>query len=226
MYNFIKKHNFVNRNLPEVSLEKLKNQIEDAYCIEDNGNQLYNAVRHELSAEKIYKNYANEINNSNFFSMYNFTDIFEVIKQTNNKFENFYESKEIYNILRNYIGTNCLSVNLKIYFNSYDNYFNVIDKSQKEINSLETTIKDDINNMKNEMTSIKEEISSIKEEVINIKEEISSIKEEMINEKSEICNIKEEIEQIKINQYETENKINVKFLAYNTFRKMKNKKKE
>lgn len=216
MYNTIKKCNFVNRMFQDINIDELNSQIENVYKQNDERNEIYNSIRREYSANTIYEKYEKEINLVKISDVYNIQKIYTEIKKIENIKENIYDSRLVYNILKKYIEPECLSINLKSYFINFNNYFNIIDSNYKEQINLKHTfrnIEDSISNIKNNIDSINNTINNVDEatkDAINI-----------IN--CNVSNINEQIGDIKKEQISLEDKINLKYLTYNTFNKTKNK---
>lgn len=100
IYNFIKSENFTNKYLPNISLDILKNQIEQVY----NNNYdktFYKSFKEEFSTDIISDLYFNELKNTTYSSLLNLDDLYKEIKTINND-DTFYNSFSIYNLIKKY----------------------------------------------------------------------------------------------------------------------------
>lgn len=205
MYNAIKKYNFINTIFKDITIDKLNLQLEDVYKLKDERNQICDTIRQQYSAKMIYEKYEQEIKLDQVKDVYNIKKIYAEIKNIENLKENIYDSRLVYNILKKYIESEYLSINLKSYFVNFNNYFNILDANYKEQIDLQNTIKnieDCINNIKSSIDSTNNTINFINDDMSNINEQIEDIKKE---------------------QTLLQDKINIKFLTYNTFNRAKNK---
>lgn len=213
LYNSVKNNNFINKLLRNISTEELKLQVKNIYENNSDVGELYNIIREDFSARKIYDMYEQELSNIVGVTTYDYPRIYADIKKLTKQDKNIYESREVYSILKLYIEQECTSHNLKSYFVNYNNYYNSLDINHEARIYLQ-----------NEIEDIQKEIEDIEKDIKDLKEKINSIEEKKKDDIKEIENITEKINQLEKNQSILQDKINIKFLAYNTFHKAKNKK--
>lgn len=97
-YEAIKYENFVNKNLPEVSIEDLKNQIKN---INNNyyDKRFYRLFKKEFSTTIISERYYNELKNLTNISILNIKEVYNDIQKIQSD-NSFYNNNEVYNILK------------------------------------------------------------------------------------------------------------------------------
>lgn len=212
MYNMIKKCNFVNRMIPDIDIDELKLQVKDVYAHNTDINELCATFRNEYSAEIIYDNYEKEITSIEALHTQNISKIYNEIKKIDALNQKMYSSRLVYSILKLYIESECLSVNLKNYFINFNNYFNLLDTNYQERLNIQNTIED----IKKSIDIIKDNINSNSEDINNMSNNVNNIDDNLLN-------INKQIDSLKEGQIELQDKINIKFLTYNTFNKAKNK---
>lgn len=100
MYNYIKGENFTNRYLPDISIDKLKNQIQEVYK-NSYDKSFYKSFKEEFSITNISKLYFDEINNINYSHLLDLNELYnEIIKIGND--DAFYSCPRIYELLKKY----------------------------------------------------------------------------------------------------------------------------
>lgn len=205
LYNSIKKENFINKILPDITVDKLKQQIQNVYLKEDARDELYKLFISEYSSNEIYMNYKKEIDNITIMSSYDMPKIYEEIGNLKRAIpnENIYSSRSFYNVLKRYIELEAVSISLKDDFNKLDLYFNLLDEISKirsDIeNKYETLVETIVETNKKSLDDFN---NLLYKEVSDINEKINIIKEEQSN---------------------IQDKINIKFLTYNSWNRAKNR---
>lgn len=194
MFNTIKNNNFINKMLPDINPEELNEQLKQVYDGNSDSEELCSILRQERDAKVVYEKYANELKNVKVQSSVNIKRIFNEVTEIQNKSEEFYSSREVYNILKKYVETQCVNMFLKNYFVSFNNYFGIMDYNYRQY--LE-----------------------IQEEVNNIRGDITDL-EQNVNER-----IKEQIADVNKRMQDIQDRINIKFLTYNTVDRVKKRKK-
>lgn len=207
MFETIKNNNFINKMLPNIDSNCINMQLKKVYNGEYNSEELCNLIREEFSAEKVFKKYENILNSITNKSMYNFEKIYEEICNVENLEEKFYESRIVYIILKLYIETECFTIGLKNYFINFNNYFNALDTSYRYSLNIQSDLKE-----------INSKIEDIQNDIFSLKNDISCLK-------NDLNNYEKNVEEINTKLQEVEDKINLKFLTYNTIHKAKNRKK-
>ena len=216
MYNMVKKYNFVNRMISDISIEELNAQLKQVYSNKDERELLYNNFEQEFSAQKIYNQYEEEIKSIQAFNTYNIKNIYDELKNIRDTNEKMYSSRLVYIILKKYIETECVSINLKNYFVTFNNYFNVLDINYRANINMH-------NEIVNETKKLNDLYSSISNNCNNINNEIEEIKNTLIKEKKKLDDMKVAMQN---EQKSLQDKINVKFLTYNTIQRIKLKRKK
>ena len=235
VYNLIKKYNFVNRMIPDIPIEELNEQLKNVYSNKDERELLYNSLAQEFSAQNIYNQYEGEIQSLKKSNVYNFQKIYDELKNISDVNEKMYSGRLVYNILKKYIETECLSTNLKNYFVNFNNYFNLLDISYKE----NINIQNDVIAIKESICKIEAAIDSHSRIIDELTTRLEEIKESLNGVNIDIKDTKDNLDvvsnQIKIledgqislqnEQKLVQDKINIKFLTYNTIQRMKKKEK-
>lgn len=216
MYNNVKEYNFINRMIPNISIDKLSKQIKNVYSNKDERESLYNIFLQEYSPQKIYNQYKKEIESLQISNFYNLQKIYDEINNINDVNEKIYSSRLVYDILRRYIETESLSINLKNYFMNFNNYFSLLDINYRANINMKSEIMSEIMNEIKKMNDLYSLISDNNNNINNKIEEINN-------------NIKE-LEDIQDSLYSEQtllqDKINVKFLTYNTIQRIKLRRKK
>lgn len=216
MYNMVKKYNFINRMIPDISIEKLNEQLKQVYSNEDERELLYNNFEQEFSAQKIYSQYEEVIQSMQSLNVYNIKKIYDELKNISDTNEKMYSSRLVYAILKKYIETECLSINLKNYFVSFNNYFNLLDNNYRANINIQNEIMNEIKRLNNLYSSITVNYNNISSEVEKIKDKIED----------EIKTLENTQVYLQNEQKSIQDKINVKFLTYNTIQRMKLRRKK
>lgn len=100
LYNHIKCENFTNRYLPDISIDTLKNQIQEVYK-NNYDKSFYKSFKEEFSTTHISNLYFNEINNINYSHLLDLNELYnEIIKIGND--DAFYSCPRIYDLLKKY----------------------------------------------------------------------------------------------------------------------------
>lgn len=147
MYNFIKDKNFTNKYLPNISLDELKEQIQQVYN-NTYDKSFYASFREEYSSQTVSNLYYTELKNINYSSLLNLDCLYNEIKTINNE-EAFYNSIAIYNLFKKYFSFFIRQSHQKNLFIMGDNLsaqqkFN--DKVAEHVNSSINSIENKISN--------------------------------------------------------------------------------
>lgn len=157
MYNTIKYNNFVNTRLPDISIDILKNQIQEVY---NNSYDIsfYSQFKENFSSEIVSETYYNELNNISNSSLLNLKEIYSDLKNIDGE-TLFYSSDGIYNILVKYFSVfirkpcqkNLVAMkNTSMYYN---NKFIEQEKQISEVNAKISNIYNELSNLsENTMT--------------------------------------------------------------------------
>lgn len=202
IFNSIKRNNFINKMLPDIDVVEINKQLLQVYEGNSESKDICNILREEIEATKVYGKYAEELKEIQVYSSFDMKRIFKEISEIQNKNEDFYSSREIYNILRKYIETQCVNMFLKNYFISYNNYFNALDinynnymELQKSVANVEANVDADV---EAKMLELKQNTNNyIQEQLVELDKKIQEIQD----------------------------RINIEFLAYNTIQRVKKRKK-
>ena len=239
LYNLIKKYNFVNRMIPNIAVEELNKQLENVYSSKDEREILYNIFVQDFSAKNVYNQYEEVIKCLKNSSVYNFQKIYEELKNINVTNEEMYSSRLVYNILKKYIEAECLSTNLKNYFINFNNYFNLLDINYKENINIQNdiiAIKESLSKIEATLDSNGKNIDEVSAELEQTKESLNGInidiKDTKANLKANLDEVSNQIKMLEDGQISLQNeqklvqdRINIKFLTYNTIQRMKKKEK-
>ncbi len=157
IYHYIKYENFTNKNLPNISLNKLKEQISQIY----NGTYdktFYNYFKEEFSSNTVSNLYYNELEKLNFSSLLNLQDLYNDIKSINDD-DIFYNSFNIYTLLKKYFSFYIRQPHQKNLF-IIGNYL----LTQQNINnSIINHVDNSINSIKNEINSFNKKFDDLSE---------------------------------------------------------------
>lgn len=205
MYNFIKDKNFTNRGLPDVSIEVLKNQIQNVY----NNNydkSFFKLFKQDFSTQIISDLYIKELEKINYCSLLNLNDLFDEINHLENNSDIFYTSTAIYELLKKHF------------------VFHIRQPHQKNLLILGDTLltQKTLNNTFNNEIINKNNI--INDEITNINTQVNVVNDEITNINTQINNFAESID-IKFTQQEQKLKeLSEHSMTYENFkRKLKYK---
>ena len=174
MYNFIKDKNFTNRDLPDISTEVLKNQIQEVY----NNNydkSFYKLFKQEFSTQTISDLYIKELEKINYCSLLCLNDLFDEIKNLDSS-DIFYTSTDIYELLKKHFVFHIRQPHQKNLLILGDNLL-----MQSILNNTFNIQSTQVNNINNDITNINSQINTFAESMnVKFKEQ-----EEKLNNLSE-----------------------------------------
>lgn len=196
-FKLIRGHNFVNRFIEDDSIQTIYNKISNI----DRDYEDYllrNKVINDFDSKKIFKNYLSIISDDLISPNYNLIKSYFEIKELKNKEDIFYDSFEVYNILKKYFRSHTVNQNVINFFDQTD--FNLSCLSHNNNLRIELLKKGD--NLRTELLEKDDNISlELLETNNNLREEIEILSKELeksIQEQNELKNRLESLDNTKL----------------------------
>ncbi len=177
----IKDYNFVNRVLPNVSIEKLNQQLSLVYKKPNNYN-FSKKIEKEYSSKKVFGEVYEYVKHLEFNKSLGITKFYDSLEQYINNdvvaSEYFYESYMIYKIFEQDISSWILTANVKTIFLVFNNYYKLIEKCnnlqnlENKINEWEINLKEKIERNEKEINDLNAKIKGNEKEINDLFQKI------------------------------------------------------
>lgn len=173
--SYLKKNNFINLELPNLSLSKLNEQLQNI----DENNLFRKEITDYCDITILISKYEEVLQNSKIIGDINIINLYKQIEKIKSN-DNFYQSRKILVLIKKYIGTNTKNVHIRnqittFILNDYDKYINKLEDELKNLKSENEELKSKLKMLNDDVYTNIEKIKWLNDNVYNLSKKIEDL---------------------------------------------------